>query len=400
MSKKVKITPELEQALRFSVGDDALLAENFSIFEVVAASNKPLSKGGLWLNGIISTETLELMAETLNSEGGAKPLQVMHETSFLPIGRVFNGQVRVGSDGYTSLFTYIAIPNDKVEFISDIENSVIDSVSIGVQFQEINCSECGFNYIGEKADWTNYATLTCNEGHTIGKDGVHAKLVGLKKFMELSLVNTGAVPNAKILPKSKQTQENNMYRLAASSNGEDKGLFILNASLVEPSSTKNLTTNPTIKGDNMEKSEIKTLLTSLESKIEEGATLKAQLNSLNSEVVELKASLEIKDKRISELEASVKDPEELTQLKAKLESEESEKAKVLNILATHYKAALTASSEDSEVAMPNSIEEILTGIEKRGLKLHQLFASSSAPGSKADIGLKNKININHYKIKE
>jgi hypothetical protein len=64
------------------------------------------------------------------------------------------------------------------------------------------CSACEFDFLGEEATSENLRTRTCENGHTIGTDGVHLNMVGLAKLIEVSLVARGAADKPKIVGRS------------------------------------------------------------------------------------------------------------------------------------------------------------------------------------------------------
>src|SRR5690606_17876502 len=102
------------------------------------------------------------------------------------------------------------------EVLAKVDSAVVDEVSVGLLTQHAFCSECDFDYFGPEATFTNIVMATCDQGHEIGVDGVHAKLVGLVDWAELSLVGSGAARNAKVLPKAKHSfKKETLDKLAA-----------------------------------------------------------------------------------------------------------------------------------------------------------------------------------------
>src|SRR3546814_9858320 len=64
---------------------------------------------------------------------------------------------------------------------------------------------------------------TCSNGHTIGEDGVHADLVGLSDFIEVSLVARGAADQPRIVGQSdSKLQPASSMRLAAHADFKDR----------------------------------------------------------------------------------------------------------------------------------------------------------------------------------
>src|SRR3546814_14727459 len=64
---------------------------------------------------------------------------------------------------------------------------------------------------------------TCSNGHTIGEDGVHADLMGLSDFIEVSLVARGAADQPRIVGQSdSKLQPASSMRLAAHADFKDR----------------------------------------------------------------------------------------------------------------------------------------------------------------------------------
>lgn len=380
MSKQVKITPELQVAIRNGVGDPDFSTDNVTVFEARMLSTEAVRQGGFFNGARVSPSTLQEMANFLNQPGKAIHLHIMHETRLLPVGRVFSAKTFTTMTGETELRGQFYLPNDEAALISKIENSVLDEVSVGLKTKHAFCSECNFDFLGEEADIMNFLTATCGEGHVIGENGVHARLVGLDQFIELSLVGQGAAKDAKILPRARQSMsKETMERLAAQGKPFGVGIFTGHCKM----------DNSETKGEDVMSAEFEALMgkfTAQTSELaEKNAELKAALAKvaeLEGEVTSLKASVTDKDKEIQTLnEAASKDENEVA---TELAASKKELEDATEKLAPHVKAALVASGV-AEKDIPATLSAQADLIVEKGLKLHQIVSPTAvSEGTKTD----------------
>lgn len=372
MSKRVTITPQLQQTIRAAIGDPEADTSRFAVFEAKLVSTEPLTKGGIFNKARISASTIVEMETKMKKEGSAIPLHIMHNDRVLPVGRLFSAKVFPLGNGETELRGQFMIPLDKKELVSDIENSVVDEVSVGILTKSILCSECGFDYRGPDATLMNFFDCECNEGHKIGVDGIHTRLVGLDDFMELSLVGDGAAHNPKILPRVKQNMSKEMgEKLAASKTLE---ACILQASYKMENSSK----TETNEGDSEMDDKILAQLTATTSEL---ATAKLERDQANTKVTDLTAQVstltasnkEANDK-LAALEAGKADS--VKEVEAKLAKAEKELADATAIVAPHVKAALVASGVP-ETEIPAELSAQVKLVEEKGLKLHQIIGAGA-----------------------
>lgn len=375
MSKKVKITEAIQIKMRKALGDENLDATKFSVYEARLISTEPLSKPGFLNKGRISASTLSEMAMKLSTDG-AIPILTMHNEENLAVGKLFDARPYLMANGETELRGHFAIPNDKTSLISDLDNSVVDEVSIGLLTKEAKCSHCDFDYSANPRETLkNRLTQTCPEGHTVGEDGVHIRLNGVSDWAELSLVNRGAAHKAKIMPQSKQVlSQDTIDRLAAS--GATPDAFYLTASY---KMDENNNSNPL--GE--KKMDIEKLHADLLKNAGELATANLQLTQSTAKVTALEAQVADLTTKLSASEAgkttSVKELE--TKLSAATASLDAAYATLL----PHAKAALVASgTPDADIA--KDLTALLAQIEAKGLKLHQVFgAGAHAAEGKDDL---------------
>jgi hypothetical protein len=191
----------------------------------------------------------------------------------------------MGGDEARVLFT-ISDP----KYQADIDNGTINQVSVGMQPAALNCSVCGFDYLGADATMNNLWGLTCNDGHTIGDAATYAVIDGMSSFFELSLVGKAAVIGARIVgPSESRLQGNTQFRLAASARPEGVTGLILTATPKE--NTLDLTA----------------LTAALTAATVDKANAQTQLTAAQTEVTDLKAkiaTLEAAAGRIPDLEAA------------------------------------------------------------------------------------------------
>ncbi len=372
MSKRVPYSADLEAALRYAIGDSGIELSKFAVYEARVVSTEPLTKGGLFHKARIAQSGISQMEAFLNREGGAIPLQIMHNTEVLPIGKVFRAKAQTLENGEVELRAQFAIPLDKTEIVNDIDNSVIDEVSIGAMFTQALCSECGFDYYGPASGFENFVYLRCDEGHEIGVDGCHVRLVGLDDWMEVSLVGQGAAKNPKILSRAKQSMsKETVERLAASKGPAEARILTATLGLIGGKS-----------GERDMTVELKEFIAKLEASATELATREIALEASKALVAE-------KDAKIVELtEANKALTDKAAEVAAKLEAAEAVEAKLAQLqkdmevaaemLSPHVKASLIASGV-AEGDVPADLTGQIKLVEDRGLKLHQIIT----PGAKS-----------------
>jgi hypothetical protein len=275
----------------------------------------------------------------------------------------------VGETGLPQTNVLFYTTPDKASLVSDIENSVIDSVSLGVLSEHALCSECGFDYFGDDASPMNFWDRTCPEGHTIGEDGVHLNLTGVDGVYELSLVSTGAVQNSKIVSGSKAVVgAASTQRLAAS--GVDPCALILRASGTLPKSPAQPKESLMADAAQFEglveklttaRVDLATTTTKLEASVAEVATLKEQIASLTTENTDLKAKQA--------------NPEEMP---AKLAAVTAELDSLKVFLSAQAKKAVAATNGDVATVEAMSLSQMTTVITEAQTKLATLFPAGGA----------------------
>jgi hypothetical protein len=200
--KRLELTPELLQLIKDRVGPDVEL-DGIAVFESISLNNKPLpgKKGTFWEKAVATPLTLRQIADYLQA-GNHIPLMMDHTMAGAPKGRVFEAGIDYSGDGEFELRTLFYLDKTETELATKIDAGVYDEVSVTFLPTSYLCSECDFDYLGEGANFENFYTRTCSEGHTIGTDGVHVRMVGLATLTELSLVARGAADKPKIVGRS------------------------------------------------------------------------------------------------------------------------------------------------------------------------------------------------------
>lgn len=393
MGKRVKITEAIQKSLRLALGDPDADAGNYAVFEARFLSTEPLSKKGFFDKARISANTLSEMSRKLNAEGNAIPLQVMHKTDYLPVGKVISAKVLPLNAGGSELRGHFVIPLDKKEIIADIENSIIDEVSVGLLTKKAQCSACGFDYFGsDTASMMARMNRTCPNEHSLGENGTHLVMSGMDDWSELSLVGKGAASQAKILTRAKQSLgQETLDRLAAS--GAPLDAFFLTASY--EMGDKDSNTGVT----SMDLEKLTAQLSEKSGQLAEKTLLLTQAT----------AALTAKDTEIADLKAKLKASEDgkttsQTEMEAKLASATKELADAFAVIQPHVKAALVASGV-TEAAVPANFKDAVKLVEEKGLKLHQIVGAGAKSDGGKDDGSKKltaseELRMNAFKLSQ
>lgn len=339
--KALARTPELIARLRASFGAEADV-NDLVAYECIAANTLPLRKrGSLYDKARFAVSLMSEMVTSLERE--SVPIQIMHDTGVLPIGRAF--AARVVDE---TLYVQFAI-NSKTQpaIIADLDAGVIDQVSVGVLSSKLLCSECNFDYMSDEATYEHWWSRTCANGHTVGEDGTHVRLAGLDQWYELSLVGKGAVNGARVISQSDSVFANSpsFQRLAASAVPTQA----LVCSAVPTPATK--------KDSTMDKEFLAQLTAAVEAK----AVAEAANAPLTASLTAANTALEAANARIVELEAAAKDAPKVEDLKAATDALKEMARKIC------------VASGEQEPVIPEAISEIVTLVEERQAKMTALI---------------------------
>jgi hypothetical protein len=286
--KQLPLTAELTALIKKAVGDD-VDTTGFAVFEAIVLNTHPLpgKRGTLWEGAVATPLTLRQISDHIQN-GGHVPLVSDHDLSGAPHGRVFHSDLNYAEDGSFELRALFYLDATEKQLIEKLNAGSLDEVSISFLPSQYLCSECNFDYIGAEASYSNLWDRTCPEGHVIGEDGVHVRMVGLQQLVEVSLVARGAAKNPKIVGKSASTlAPASAMRLAAK--GFELDALIVSASLGE----ERVTFDPN------------KLMADLVQAKTDVATLTAAKASVDAQVVSLTADRDAANSRIAELSEQV-----------------------------------------------------------------------------------------------
>lgn len=206
MAKKIQIDARLQQLIEKKCGNDVDI-NKFSVYQARVVSTEPISQNSWYDKAQMAHSTILELADLINEDERNTPIQIMHDGSVLPIGRLIAAAAIEEENGTTALYAYFIVSNEFTDIISRLDSGIIDEVSIGMAGKKLLCSECGTDMmeLDEGTRMMAYFTNTCPECNGVfGKDGVHLNIVGVKKLSEVSLVGRGAAKNPKILDTAKQ----------------------------------------------------------------------------------------------------------------------------------------------------------------------------------------------------
>lgn len=313
--KQLESTEDLLEQIE-RVTKTSVSADDISIFEAAAASTRPQNKSGsMYDKSVMTRGMLSDMVDQLNSGEKAVPLHTLHnQGGELPIGRVFHGYVKDEIDGSATLIARFYIGKSNKDLIENINLGVIDEVSVGLLPSSAKCSKCGWDYMGEDAGFEHLFSQTCENGHTIGEDGVHLQLTGVQDWTELSLVSRGAADKPKILSRAKEVMPAEEYdRMAASGKPAEAVMLFATNKMEIPMDDDKPTSGETVEFDFSGAFEgLTATLTSLLENVDkltasaegvEGVAIQAAEEEPNTEELEtVKAQLADAEARIAEFE--------------------------------------------------------------------------------------------------
>lgn len=384
MSKRLDLTPKIIAAIARST-DGSVDPTSVSVFECSAFNTMPVSKKGTLFHGARATEnTLLQMADYLNAGTNFVPLHVLHDQGYeLPVGRTFAGEVVDDGNGNKALRTLFYLPNTETELIGKIETGTLEEVSVGLKTQHMNCSECGFDYLGAEATFDNLWGQHCNNDHFIGEEGVHVILSGLDRFLELSLVSLGAAKGAKIVSRVKSLMGEATYNQQLAASG------------IAPEATTLFLTSTTPKEQSMDLTAlVASLTTEKAANLVHAATIAASTvqiealtasnTSLAAEVVALKASA---DTKLPEVQAALDAANiELTAAMSYVRSEAERVAVAASAEKPADDATMAQLAETIKLARAKLVETIPVG----GVSLQATAGTGvkAAPASNSSFKIK------------
>jgi hypothetical protein len=376
--KRLELTPQLQQLIKDRVGEDVSL-DGIAVFEAISLNNKPLpgKKGTIWEGAVATPLTLKQIKDKIDG-GFTIPLQLNHDMVNLPTGRVFDAGLNYADDGSFELRTLFYLDASEAELASKIDQGIVDEVSISFLPTSYLCSECGWDYLGEGANFENFFTRTCANDHKVGEDGVHVNMVGLADLIELSLVARGAAANPKIVGRSaSKLAPASAQRLAA------RG-FEIDGLVCQASRGEDLVNTDKLVADLVAaQTQVGVLTAAAEGH-------QAALTAANQRVTAIQAELTAAQEQVTELE---------TQLTAaKDESKASEAGAATTWLTASLTKLLTAAGKPTE-NLPTSVADLTAAIdaETKGLTAIIPAGGASEGGTGNDNEAKPAASLSAYK---
>lgn len=381
--KQLPMTPELARLIKARVGED-VDPETLAVFEAIAINTKPLpgKDGTIFEDATVMPVTLAQMVDYIIA-GNHLPLMTAHFLDEDPKGRFFHAELHSDDNSLDELEmrALFYLDNTEEKLIAKLNAGSLDEVSVAFLSTAFLCSECGWDYFAQ-GEPSNIETRTCANGHTIGEDGVHAELMGLNKFIELSLVARGAADKPKIVGKSEsKLAPVSAYRLAA------KG-FETDGLVVQASMGKENIVDTT------------KLVTDLSERTAEVAVLKADVTRITGEKDTLQTSLTASETKVGELET------QLAEAKAsKPEDYESGKAELVearSLLQAQLNSLRVASGEPKleDDKLPTEIAELKTQIEDLTGKLTALLPVDGKSKPAGEVQTEPKRDFSSFKTAE
>jgi len=337
------MTPELAQLIKDRVGQD-VDPTNFAVFEAIALNTKPLTgkDGTLHERAVVAPVTLRQMADHIKN-GGHLPLISDHQLSGEPKGRVFDAELVFNGVNDIELRVLFYLDPTEGRLIAKLNAGSLDEVSVSFFPTQFLCSECGWDYLGPGAQYDNFFDRTCANGHTIGEDGVHADLIGLSDFIEVSLVARGAADQPRIIGKSdSKLQPASSMRLAAHADFKDR--LIVQASRGEDP-VSNFDPTALVTELSEAKADVKILKAAKEAADATITTLTSERDSANTKVTELTAQLETAQADLA---------------KAQTDSKADEAAAAVTFLQSVLSKVLVAAGKEAPKAedLPSTVADL------------------------------------------
>ncbi len=337
------MTPELAQLIKDRVGQD-VDPTNFAVFEAIALNTKPLpgKDGTLHERAVVAPVTLRQMADHIKN-GGHLPLISDHQLSGEPKGRVFDAELLFNNVNDIELRVLFYLDPTEGRLIAKLNAGSLDEVSVSFFPTQFLCSECGWDYLGPDAEYDNFFEKTCANGHTIGEDGVHADLVGLSDFIEVSLVARGAADQPRIIGKSdSKLQPASSMRLAAHADFKDR--LIVQASRGE---------------DPVSNFDPTALVTELSEAKADVKILKAAKETADATITSLTSERDAATTKVTELEGQL-EAAQAELAKAQSESKADEAAAAVTFLQSVLSKVLVAAGKEAPKAedLPSTVADL------------------------------------------
>jgi hypothetical protein len=346
--KQLPMTPELTALIHKAVGPD-VDATKLAVFETIALNDKPLpgKKGSIFEGAVIAPITMLQMVDSINA-GNHIPLISDHDLAGEPKGRFFHAGLDYGDDGEVEMRALFYLDETEAVTIAKLNAGSLDEVSVAFLSTQFLCSECHWDYF-EFGTSENITIRTCANDHTIGTDGVHADMIGLNTFVELSLVARGAADKPKIIGKSESRLAPEVsYRLAA--HGIVPDALVVRASLGIKEETK------------METAQLMTDLVESKTKV---ALLTASEAGEKAKAVELTTKLSAAEATILQLTTELTASKAETKVPADYEPLKASAAAAVSFLQAQLNHLTVASGKPqiADAELPTDVAKLKADIE-------------------------------------
>lgn len=356
--KQVQKTAEIIERIKAAFGAD-VDPNAYAVFEATAINNLPIRQKHPLFEGAIAQMSLrQKLVSAIKEE--SVPYQIMHKGGELPAGRVFDAKLH-GED--VRILIGIHSTPESAKLISDMDAGIVDQVSVNLLAEQLLCSAsgCGFDYLGEDADYMNILNAECANGHKLREDGTHIQLHGLDHVLEISAVNTGGATGARIHGRDNQAFASESFqRLAASGLAPAMLVASITAEGTEPMTTP----------------------ADLTALVAAAAADKAAVTTLTAERDAQVALVAARDATITELNGQV---ETLTAERDAAVATAAPDAAVLEFISDACKKALIAKG-DQNPTVPEKIEDQLKAITEAGVMLSMIPAGGRANSNPSDLG--------------
>lgn len=347
--KRVQLTAEITARLRAAFGAEADPSA-YAVYEAIALNDKPIRQKHPLFEGAIAQDSMlrELVASI---ETESAPLQIMHDTRPLPAGRIFTAKMN-GAE--VRVLFAISTKPENAGLLADLDAGIVDQVSVNVLAKRLECSECGWDYLGEDADYMNILNGQCGNEHALRQDGVHIKMHGLDLLAEVSLVGSGGADGARIVDRNNSVFASESFqRLAAS--GLAPAMLVASFNI---QGTEDMDMTTLIADLTTQKAAVTTLTADLDAANTARITAETALTAANTTVAERDASIvTLTAERDAALAASK--PEPATEA-------------VLSFVADLCKRTLIANGNQTP-ELPATVEEQIEAIKEGQANLSVLI---------------------------
>lgn len=350
--KRIQQTAEIVERIRAAFGAEANPAD-YAVYEAVALNQRPIRQKHPLFEGAIAQDSLlrELVASIQNESA---PLQLQHDTRSLPAGRIFAALMHG-----TEVRILLAVPTEKTSLTADLDKGIIDQVSVNVLAKRLECSECGWDYLGEDATFMNYYEGQCANEHALRQSGVHIKMHGMDVLAEISLVGSGGADGARIVnPSNSAFNTESFQRLAAS--GLAPAMLVASFNI-----------------QGTEDMDLTALVADLSTQKAAVTTLTAERDAANTRAETAETALTAANTTVAERDATIAT---LTAERDAAAATAAPSAAVLSFVADLCKRTLIASGNQTP-EVPEGVEAQIAAITEGQAKLSALIPAGGAASS-------------------